>query len=48
MGTVAIFQSLNEGDEKTELWHCRLGYTSEKGMSVISKQGQISGKATKR
>ena len=48
MGTVAISQSLNEGDDKTELWHRRLGHMSEKGMSVLSKQGLIGGEATRK
>ena len=34
MGTVAISQSLNERDEKMELWNCRLRHMSEKSMSV--------------
>ena len=48
MGTVAISQSLNEGDDKTELWHRRLGHMSKKGMSVLSKQGLLGGEATRK
>ena len=36
MGMVAISQSLKEGDDKTKLWHRRLGHMSENGMSALS------------
>ena len=46
MERMVISQSLNEGDDKTELWHHRLGHISEKGMSVESKKRLHGGEAT--
>ena len=46
MGTVAISQCLNEGDDKTKLWHCRLGHMTDKGMPFLSKLGLLGGEAT--
>ena len=45
-GTVAVSQSLEQSDDKTELWHRRLGHMSERGMAVLSKQGLLGGVTT--
>lgn len=37
MKKVVVSRSLDQHDAKTELWHPRLGYMSEKGMSVLRK-----------
>lgn len=48
MGTVAISQSLNEGDDKIELLNRRLGHMSEKGMPILSKKVLHGGEATRK
>ncbi|KAL6324554.1 hypothetical protein AAG906_013366 [Vitis piasezkii] len=38
--------SVEKKDNCTELWHRRLGHMSEKGLSILSKQGLLSGAET--
>ena len=45
-GTVVVSQSLDRFVDKTELWHRRLGHMSEKGLSVLSKQGLLDDDVT--
>ncbi|RVW57769.1 Retrovirus-related Pol polyprotein from transposon TNT 1-94 [Vitis vinifera] len=51
LGTAAVsssmtIDSVEKKDNCTELWHRRLGHMSEKGLSILSKQGLISGAET--
>ena len=46
MGRVLISQSLNQGNDKKELWHHRLGDMSEKVMAVLRNRGLLGGEAT--
>lgn len=47
-GTVVVSQSLEQCDDKIQLWHQRLGHISDKGMLIQSKQtmfgGEVNGK----
>ncbi|RVW14253.1 Retrovirus-related Pol polyprotein from transposon TNT 1-94 [Vitis vinifera] len=45
LSSMAI-DSVEKKDNCTELWHRRLGHMSEKGLSILSKQGLISGAET--
>ena len=46
LGTVAISSSVNPDHDYTHLWHMRLGRMSERGMTVLSKQGLLCGQKT--
>ncbi|RVW33033.1 Retrovirus-related Pol polyprotein from transposon TNT 1-94 [Vitis vinifera] len=51
LGTAAVsssmaIDSVEKKDNCTELWHRRLGHMSEKGLSILSKQGLLSGAET--
>ncbi|GJR40729.1 retrovirus-related pol polyprotein from transposon TNT 1-94 [Tanacetum coccineum] len=46
IGTAAVSQSSDKRDDRTNLWHRRLGHMSEQGLSVLSKQGLLGGDVT--
>ena len=46
IGTAAVSQSSDKRDDRTNLWHRRLGHMSEHGLSVLSKQGLLGGDVT--
>nr|GEW60947.1 retrovirus-related Pol polyprotein from transposon TNT 1-94 [Tanacetum cinerariifolium] len=39
--TVVVSQSSDKRDDRTNLWHRRLGHMSEQGLSMLSKQGLL-------
>nr|GEV72701.1 retrovirus-related Pol polyprotein from transposon TNT 1-94 [Tanacetum cinerariifolium] len=41
-------QSSDKRDDRTNLWHRRLGHMSEQGLSVLSKQGLLGGDVIER
>ncbi|OMO73383.1 Integrase, catalytic core [Corchorus capsularis] len=41
IGEVAVSESLGDSNDRTELWHRRLGHMSEQGLSILSKKGLI-------
>jgi GAG-pre-integrase domain len=42
VGTAAIMNSTSDSDN-TKLWHMRLGHMSERGMTLLSKEGLLCG-----
>ena len=46
-GTAAIASSTSDSDN-TKLWHMRLGHMSERGMTILSKEGLLCGKNTSK
>lgn len=45
--TVVVSQSLDQRDDKTKLWHRRLGHISDKDKLVLSTQRLFSGVVTR-
>ncbi|GAV75034.1 gag_pre-integrs domain-containing protein [Cephalotus follicularis] len=41
MGSVDVASSLVSEDDRTKLWHMRLGHMSERGLSTLSKLGLL-------
>ncbi|KAI4313020.1 hypothetical protein MLD38_037799 [Melastoma candidum] len=44
-GTVAVSSS-EQSIDSTELWHCRLGHMSARGLAILSKKGLLNGAET--
>jgi len=47
IGTAAVSSSMSDS-EVTRLWHMRLGHMSEKGLTLLSKRGLLSGQSTSK
>ncbi|GAV89900.1 gag_pre-integrs domain-containing protein [Cephalotus follicularis] len=46
MGFADFAPSSVSEDDKTKLWHMRLGHMSERGMTTLSKRGLLCGEHT--
>ncbi|KAK2978840.1 hypothetical protein RJ640_030651 [Escallonia rubra] len=47
-GATAATSSSDINSDTTKLWHMRLGHMSERGMDVLSKQGLLGSKKTRK
>ena len=44
--TRKVVTSINSGDDSIRLWYIRLGYTGEKSLQALAKQGLLEGVKT--
>lgn len=48
LGVVTVSSSVDTDSNTTRVWHMRLGHMSERGLSVLSKQGLLSGECIRK